>query len=52
MNKKPNYYWMYSQYSIESALLNPKRKIIELLIEKIRKFYSDLLKRCNYTKKK
>ena len=34
MKKKSNHYWMYNQYSIENAILNPKRKIIEILIEK------------------
>ena len=44
---------MYNQYSIENAILNPKRKIIEILIEKkLEFFYRDLLKRCNVHRKK
>ena len=44
---------MYNQYSIENAILNPKRKIIEILIEKkLESFYRDLLKRCNVHRKK
>ena len=53
MKKKPNYYWMYNQYSIENAILNPKRKIKEILIEKkLEFFYRDLLKRSNVHRKK
>ena len=33
MKNKNNYYWMYSKHAIESALLNPKRNILEILIE-------------------
>ena len=28
-----NHYWMYSKHSIENALLNPNRKVFELLLE-------------------
>ena len=53
MKKKLNYYWMYNQYSIECAILNPNRKIIEILIEKkLETFYRGLLERCNIHKKK
>ena len=40
--KKNNNYWMYSRHSVESALLNRKRKIIELLVEVgLEKFYRE-----------
>tara|TARA_X000000950_G_scaffold289128_1_gene410057 strand:- start:2199 stop:2948 length:750 start_codon:yes stop_codon:yes gene_type:complete len=46
MKKNNNYYWMYSKHSIESALLNRKRKIIELMVEvKLERFYREFLDR-------
>ena len=42
MNKINNYYWMYSKHSIESAILNPQRKVLKFLIEeKFLKYYKD-----------
>ena len=41
---------MYNQYSIENAILNPKKKIIEILIEKIRILLQGFTKRCNHRK--
>ena len=42
MNKFNNNYWMYSKHSIESALLNPNRKILKFLIEeKLLNYYKD-----------
>lgn len=34
MKRKNNYYWMYSKYAVECALMNPSRKIFEFLVEK------------------
>ena len=46
--KKNNNYWMYSRHSVESALLNRKRKIIELLVEvKLEKFYREFFNKHN-----
>ena len=36
MKKKPNYYWMYNQYSIENAILNLKEKLKKFNRKKIR----------------
>ena len=53
MKKKINNYWMYNKYSVVNAILNPKRKIIEILIEKkLEIFYRELLQRYNVHKKK
>ena len=44
--KKNNSYWMYGKYSIESALLNRKRKIIQLIVEvKLESYYREFLDR-------
>ena len=44
MNKINNYYWMYSKHSIESAILNPQRKVLKFLVEeKFLKYYEDFL---------
>ena len=52
MKKKINNYWMYNKYSVVNAILNPKRKIIEILIEKkLEIFYRELLQRYNVHKK-
>ncbi len=52
MNKNKNFYWMYSKHAIENALLNPNRKVSELLIEeKLKPHYDNFLK-VNKIKKK
>ena len=48
--KKINNYWMYNKYSVVNAILNPKRKIIEILIEKL-EIFTELLQRYNVHKK-
>ncbi|RPG87087.1 MAG: RNA methyltransferase [Crocinitomicaceae bacterium TMED209] len=51
MQKKNNYYWMYSRHAIESALLNPKRNILEILVEdKLSEYYKNYFKFNNINK--
>ena len=52
MKNKNNYYWMYSKHAIESALLNPRRNILEILIEdRLSEYYRNYLKINNINKK-
>ena len=47
-----NYYWMYSKHSIESAILNPQRKVLKFLVEeKFLKYYEDFFLHQNIKKK-
>ena len=39
MVENNNYYWMYSKYAIENAILNPDRNIKEMLVENSFKDY-------------
>ena len=39
MVENKNHYWMYSNYAIENAILNPDRNIKEMLVDKSLKDY-------------
>ncbi len=52
MKKNPNNYWMYSKYSIESALLNPRRKVLEFLVDKNQEDYYKNFINTNVSNKK
>lgn len=53
MKNKNNYYWMYSKHSIENALLNPNRKILEFLLEsRFSSFYCSFFEKHNIDTKK
>ena len=52
MNKSNNNYWMYSKHSIDSAIINPQRKILKFLIEKKHlNNYKEFLSKKNVKKK-
>ena len=51
MVENKNHYWMYSKHAIQNAILNPDRKIKEMLVEERLKDYYEKFFRNNKIKK-